>query len=166
MSICFLLLTNFQHPSSHRRGGKFLELIPSLRFGIVLPRACMTTNVSSWPLVSFWVIWRVGWYGVKMGLYFFTHLSAGWTIWCPLRDVVCHGLTVSWLGRKEKKNNKALPKPAILCPCRVCGRACTEQRVCARRAQRCCTELEKKQAGHATFHAYSYPPLGADGSVG
>lgn len=79
------------------------SLIPSLRSEIALLRACMTAGLSSWLLVSFWVIWRVSWYRVKMGLYFFTHLSAGWIVWCPLRDVVCHGLTVSWLGRKEKK---------------------------------------------------------------
>lgn len=98
-------------------------------------------------LASFWVIWRVSWYGVKVGLYFFIHFSSGWVVWCPLRDVVCHGLTVSWLGRKEKKTNRALPKPAILCPCRVCGRACTEQRVCTRYAQASCTKMEEKQEG-------------------
>lgn len=100
MSICFLLQAKFQHTSCHQRVGKFLQLIPSLRSGIALPRACMTAGLSSWLLVSFWVIWRASWYGVKMGLYFFTHLSAGWIIWCPLRDVVCHG------EKGEKKKNQ------------------------------------------------------------
>lgn len=118
-------------------------------------------------LVSFRVIWRVSWYSVRVGLCFFTHLSVGWIIWCLLRDVVCHGLTISWLGRKEKKtqNNRVLPKPAILCSCRVCGRACAEQRVFTRHAQTSCTEMEEKQVEQAMCHICSYPPLRADGSV-
>jgi len=67
---------------------------------------------------------------------------------------------------KEKKNNRALPKPAVPCPCRICGRACTEQRVCTRHAQTSCTEMEEKRAGHAMCHAHTDSPLRADGSVG
>lgn len=110
----FLIQDKLRHPSSHQRGGKFLQLIPSPRSGTALLRACMTSGLSSWQAlglsgqladtVSKWVcVFSFSWMNSLV----------------PFEG--CHGLTVSWLGIKEEKYHRVLSKPAIWCPCRVCG---------------------------------------------